>query len=123
MTIPTANSEIATPVLEPIRYRTGPALDPALSADEEREMLRTIAQNVITQMGATEMLDTLTMYMHVCDTRAMMYANNPQIANWYETLRECLSVSLSVMTQPPQTILPNEKLTDPSLYWPESSTH
>lgn len=107
----------------PIRYRTGSALDPDLSPEEEFVVLKSVAQNIMTQMSAVEMIDTLAVYMNVCETRAMLYANHPEIAQWYQTLRGCLYVALVVMTKPPQVILPNEKLCDPSLYWPESIQH
>lgn len=76
--------------------------------------MREYAQNVMESSDPNDVMDTLLMLANVCEMRAL---TDPAHNEWWGNASQCVRAILLMLNGP--HALPNAKLENPMLYFPE----
>ena len=99
-------------------YRqSSPQEDGFLDAQDEFEAMRDYAQKLLTHTDPHDIMDTLLMIANVCESRALQSECVPFLAEWYLNMANTMRAVMETLSTP--FALPNEKLENPELYFPD----
>jgi hypothetical protein len=84
------------------------------NAQEEFDAMRDYAQNIFATSDPNDVMDTFLMLANVCEMRALL---DPVHGEWWSRAGECARAVLVMLND--THALPNAKLENPMLYFPE----
>ena len=102
-----------------MEYRTEcPSDNGFVSAADQVFAQRDQIQQTMYSSGPDEILDTLLVFANICEQRALVYHDHPQLGPWYGLMSVVLRNNLEMMTglTGPR---PERSLENPELYFPD----
>jgi hypothetical protein len=104
-----------------MEYRSPSFTDSGFASEaEERVMLYGFIQDMMQKAGPSDLLDTMLVVTNICEVRALLMTEHPELHVWYTNTAMLLRTALDVLAHKHARHKPHDKLEDQSFYFPET---